>query len=68
VLCDAWRLPVTVAIVLPKSVLSIPVVPCVLQVPLVKLDDKYFKLVDQMERLTPRPPSLLQATALTVKV
>jgi hypothetical protein len=40
----------------------------VLQVPLVKLDDKYFKLVDQMERLTPRPPSLLKATALTVKV
>jgi UTP--glucose-1-phosphate uridylyltransferase/phosphoglucomutase len=39
-----------------------------LQVPLVKLDDKYFKLVDQMERLTPRPPSLVAARSLTVKV
>jgi hypothetical protein len=37
-------------------------------VPLVKLDDKYFKLVDQMERLTPRPPSLVAAKSLTVKV
>eukprot|EP00879_Flechtneria_rotunda_P011464 GHRR01011977.1.p1 GENE.GHRR01011977.1~~GHRR01011977.1.p1 ORF type:complete len:438 (+),score=150.27 GHRR01011977.1:214-1527(+) len=37
-------------------------------VPLVKLDDKYFKLVDQMERLTPRPPSLVAARSLTVKV
>jgi NAD-dependent DNA ligase len=40
----------------------------VLQVPLVKLDDKYFKLVDQMERLTPRTPSLVAARSLTVKV
>jgi UTP--glucose-1-phosphate uridylyltransferase/phosphoglucomutase len=38
------------------------------QVPLVKLDDKFFKLVDQMERLTPRPPSLVGASSLTVKV
>ncbi|KAF6255969.1 UDP-glucose pyrophosphorylase [Scenedesmus sp. NREL 46B-D3] len=37
------------------------------EVPLVKLDDKYFKLVDQMERLTPRPPSLVAAKSLTVK-
>lgn len=64
---DAWCLPVTEAIVLPKSCL-VHLCCCVLQVPLVKLDDKYFKLVDQMERLTPRPPSLLKATALTVKV
>lgn len=39
-----------------------------LQVPLVKLDDKYFKLVDQMERLAPRAPSLVGASSLTVKV
>lgn len=38
------------------------------QVPLVKLDDKHYKLVDQMERLTPRPPSLVAAKSLTVKV
>lgn len=36
-------------------------------VPLVKLDDKYFKLVDQMERLAPRAPSLVGASSLTVK-
>ena len=36
--------------------------------PLVKLDDKHYKLVDAMERLTPRPPSLKAATSLTVKV
>ena len=38
------------------------------QVPLVKLDDKYFKLVDQMQYLAPHPPSLLGAKSLTVKV
>lgn len=36
-------------------------------VPLVKLDDAYFKLVDKMERMTPYVPSLKQATSLTVK-
>jgi UTP--glucose-1-phosphate uridylyltransferase/phosphoglucomutase len=36
-------------------------------VPLVKLDDAHYKLVDKMERLTPRPPSLVGATSLTVK-
>jgi UTP--glucose-1-phosphate uridylyltransferase/phosphoglucomutase len=36
-------------------------------VPLVKLDDKHYKLVDQLERLVPRPPSLKAATSLTVK-
>jgi len=36
-------------------------------VPLVKLDDKYFKLVDQMQYLAPHPPSLLAAKSLTVK-
>ncbi|KAF8060290.1 hypothetical protein HT031_004825 [Scenedesmus sp. PABB004] len=36
-------------------------------VPLVKLDDKHYKLVDQMERLTPVPPSLRGARSLTVK-
>jgi hypothetical protein len=39
-----------------------------LQVPLVKLDDKYFKLVDQMQYLAPHPPSLVGANTLTVKV
>jgi hypothetical protein len=34
----------------------------------VKLDDKFYKLVDQMEMLTSAPPSLLHATSLTVKV
>lgn len=38
-----------------------------MQVPLVKLDDAHYKLVDKMERLTPRPPSLKGATSLTVK-
>jgi hypothetical protein len=47
---------------------SVGMFPCTLQVPLVKLDDKYFKLVDQMERLTPRPPSLVAAKSLIVKV
>jgi hypothetical protein len=37
-------------------------------VPLVKLDDKQYKLVDQMERLAPRSPSLVGARSLTVKV
>ena len=35
--------------------------------PLVKLDDKYYKLVDKMEALTEAPPSLLHADSLTVK-
>jgi hypothetical protein len=34
----------------------------------VKLDDKFYKLVDQMEMLTAAPPSLINATSLTVKV
>lgn len=43
------------------------IVPVVEPVPLVKLDDAHYKLVDQMEKLTPRSPSLLHAKALTVK-
>lgn len=35
--------------------------------PNVKLDDKYYKLVDKMEALTEAPPSLLGAKSLTVK-
>ena len=35
--------------------------------PLVKLDDKYYKLVDKMEALTEAPPSLIHADSLTVK-
>ena len=35
--------------------------------PMVKLDDKYYKLVDKMEALTEAPPSLLHAKSLTVK-
>ncbi len=37
--------------------------------PLVKLDDSHYKLVDAMESLIPQgnEPSLKQATALTVK-
>jgi UTP--glucose-1-phosphate uridylyltransferase/phosphoglucomutase len=35
--------------------------------PLVKLDDKHYKLVDKMEALTEAPPSLLHADSLTVK-
>ena len=35
--------------------------------PLVKLDDKYYKLVDKMEALTQAPPSLIHADSLTVK-
>jgi hypothetical protein len=34
----------------------------------VKLDDKWYKLVDQMELLTAAPPSLMHARSLTVKV
>ncbi len=37
------------------------------QIPLVKLDDAHYKLVDQMEALVEAPPSLLHATSLTVK-
>jgi UTP--glucose-1-phosphate uridylyltransferase len=37
------------------------------KVPLVKLDDAHYKLVDQMEALVESPPSLLGATSLTVK-
>jgi hypothetical protein len=36
-------------------------------VPLVKLDDSYYKLVDKFERLFPRVPSLVKCTSLTVK-
>ena len=39
----------------------------VLQVPLVKLDDAYYKLVDKLERLVKAAPSLKQASSLTVK-
>ena len=35
--------------------------------PAVKLDDKYYKLVDKMESLTLQPPSLIDAKSLTVK-
>lgn len=35
--------------------------------PAVKLDDKYYKLVDKLEALTLRAPSLIDATSLTVK-
>lgn len=35
--------------------------------PLVKLDDKHYKLVDKMEALTEAVPSLIHATSLTVK-
>ena len=37
------------------------------QGPVVKLDDKYYKLVDKMDALTDAPPSLKQATSFTVK-
>lgn len=35
--------------------------------PLIKLDDKHYKLVDQMEALAPAVPSLYHCTSLTVK-
>eukprot|EP00884_Botryococcus_braunii_P016951 jgi/Botrbrau1/393/Bobra.110_2s0048.1 len=35
--------------------------------PTINLDSKYYKLVDQMESLTEAPPSLIEATSLTVK-
>ena len=35
--------------------------------PLVKLDDKHYKLVDKMDALTQAIPSLIHATSLTVK-
>ena len=35
--------------------------------PLVKLDDKYYKLVDELDALTDAVPSLIDATSLTVK-
>lgn len=35
--------------------------------PMIKLDDKYYKLVDKMESLTEAPPSLIGAKNLTVK-
>ncbi|CAK0781252.1 hypothetical protein CVIRNUC_005325 [Coccomyxa viridis] len=35
--------------------------------PLVKLDDKHYKLVDKMDALTQAVPSLIHATSLTVK-
>lgn len=37
------------------------------KVPLIKLDDAYYKLVDQMEALVEVSPSMLEATSLTVK-
>jgi len=36
-------------------------------VPLVKLDDGYYKLVDKLERLTKQVPSLKLCRSLTVK-
>lgn len=36
-------------------------------VPLIKLDDAHYKLVDQLEALAPSVPSLLKATSVTVK-
>ncbi|KAI3426193.1 hypothetical protein D9Q98_008570 [Chlorella vulgaris] len=35
--------------------------------PLIKLDDKHYKLVDQLEALTPAVPSLFNCKSLTVK-
>ena len=35
--------------------------------PVVKLDDKFYKLVDKMDALTLAPPSLKEAKSLTVK-
>ena len=35
--------------------------------PMIKLDDKYYKLVDKMESLTEAPPSLIGCKSLTVK-
>lgn len=35
--------------------------------PAVKLDDKYYKLVDKLEALTEAPPSLVDAKSVTVK-
>jgi UTP--glucose-1-phosphate uridylyltransferase/phosphoglucomutase len=35
--------------------------------PLIKLDDKHYKLVDKMEALTEATPSLINADSLTVK-
>lgn len=43
------------------------VVLAVASCPMVKLDDKYYKLVDKMESLTEAPPSLIHAKSLTVK-
>ena len=37
------------------------------QGPVVKLDDKYYKLVDKMDSLTLAAPSLKEANSLTVK-
>lgn len=41
--------------------------PAVSPVPLVKLDDAFYKLVDRFERLVPRVPSLVRCKSLTVK-
>ena len=35
--------------------------------PMIKLDDKHYKLVDKMEALTDAPPSLIACKSLTVK-
>lgn len=35
--------------------------------PMIKLDDKHYKLVDKMEALTEAPPSLIACKSLTVK-
>lgn len=37
------------------------------QAPLVKLDDNYYKMVDQLEELVAVPPSLVNCLSLTVK-
>eukprot|EP00241_Pyramimonas_parkeae_P015777 CAMPEP_0114282864 /NCGR_PEP_ID=MMETSP0059-20121206/3790_1 /TAXON_ID=36894 /ORGANISM="Pyramimonas parkeae, Strain CCMP726" /LENGTH=500 /DNA_ID=CAMNT_0001403543 /DNA_START=1 /DNA_END=1503 /DNA_ORIENTATION=- len=36
-------------------------------IPLVKLDDDFYKMVDQMEALVEKPPSLVECASLTVK-
>ena len=37
------------------------------EAPLIKLDDKHYKLVDKMESLVEEYPSLMEAKSLTVK-
>ncbi|KAG2486041.1 hypothetical protein HYH03_015248 [Edaphochlamys debaryana] len=46
---------------------TVAVAPGVPAVPLVKLDDAHYKLVDQLEALVPSVPSLKAATSITIK-